>query len=119
MQVTLGTEEPRIDRCFLLEDAPLNRYVIEEKSIDSDPSNQIVVHEFRDVKQETVPRVYCKVHTHPYEERFIIVGDLTARIRIGNEVLIAGSRCKVIVPANTRHSVNVIQGTGSILITKH
>jgi hypothetical protein len=119
MKVIIGIEEPKEGLSFLTEDAPLTRYVIGDNTIDGDLNNQIVVHEFRDVKQETVPRVYCLIHTHPYEERFIILGDLTARVRIGNEVLIAGSRCKVIVPANTRHSINVIQGTGSILITKH
>jgi uncharacterized protein YjlB len=96
-------------------DGPLTRYVIAPPD-----QEKIIIHEFNQVNMPYImSRDYCDMHSHEEKEQLILVGDIRMRLTIGKERdVVISSPCSLVIPSGVPHSINVISGTGSMLVIK-
>lgn len=66
-------------------------------------------------------RIYSPTHTHPFPELNILAaepGELTYRIRLGDEENEVKSPAVILIPSKLPHSANFVSGSGEFVVVR-
>ena len=88
---------------------PLDRYVFNSLK------HNFILHEFKDVNNSIK---YCDKHSHIENESLLLVGDIIMELYLNGNTLEIKSPCYIHIDSNIEHSINIINGTGSLVIIK-
>jgi len=94
--------------------APVKRFVMLQKDSVKGDGMKVVIHKISKLPKK-IPS-YCDLHQHDFDEVNLILSDsgtLKYRIRLEEETYDVKAPSTIYIPAGTRHSAEVISGTGT------